>query len=213
VTPVSIWKNTPPQIVEGGELEGTEMPQDLVASTKLTRAEQTDLLRVIRGRERVAKAAVAERAAALRTDFEAQISKRYRFDDNAIWSAAMEAAKRAADEARATIDAECERLGIPPEFRPGIERPHWYGRGENSVRERRAELRRLAYAQIEEAERRAKLQIERTSVQAQSEVIATGLSATAKVFLDSLPSVETLMPALELERVEQLRITSRPSYH
>lgn len=86
-------------------------------------------------------------------------------------------------------------------------------RGENSVAERRAELRRLAYAQIEEAERRAKLQIERTSVQAQSEVIATGLSATAKVFLESLPPVETLMPALQLERVEQLRITSRPSYH
>jgi hypothetical protein len=193
--------------------EGVTMPKDVVANDKLTKAEQADLLKVIRGRERVAKFAAAQRAAELRTDFEAQISKIYSFDDNDIWKAAMAAATQATEEAKAKVDLECERLGIPKEFRPEIGQPMWYRRGENASAERRAELRKLAYAQIEEAEKRAKVQIERISVEAQTQVLQTGLSAPAKQFLEMLPSVETLMPTLQLERVEQLRIANRPSYH
>src|SRR5512132_253872 len=55
------------------------MPKDVVANDKLSKAEQADLLKVIRGRERVAKFAAAQRAAELRTDFEAQISKIIQF--------------------------------------------------------------------------------------------------------------------------------------
>jgi hypothetical protein len=177
----------------------------------LTKAEQTDLLRVIRGRERVAKAAVAERRR--RGDYEAQISRVYSFDDNAIWKAAMAATAKATEEARAKVDLECHRLGIPAEFRPEIGQPIWYCRGENAMAERRAELRKLAHAQITEAEKRARVHIERISVEAQSKVLETGLSAPAQEFLKILPSVETLMPALQLERVEQLRIASRLFYH
>ena len=201
------------QLTGPGQKGMERMPNEIDTNIKLTRAEQTDLLRVIRGRERVAKAAVAERAAALRTDFEAQISKVYSFDDNAVWKAAMAAAAKATEEARARVDLECQRLGIPEEFRPEIGQPVWYRRGENAIAERRAELRKLAYAQITEAEQRAKVQIERISVEAQTKVLETGLSAPAQEFLKMLPSVETLMPALQLERVEQLRIASRPSYH
>jgi hypothetical protein len=84
-------------------------------------------------------------------------------------------------------------------------------RGENAMAERRAELRKLAYAQITEAEQRARVQIERISVEAQTKILETGLSAPAQEFLKLLPSVDTLMPPLQLERVEQLRIASRPS--
>ncbi|HVE49565.1 MAG TPA: hypothetical protein VNG69_08120 [Casimicrobiaceae bacterium] len=53
------------------------------------------------------------------------------------------AARKSIDEADAHIAERCRALGIPPEFRPTLSLC-WFGRGENAVAGRRAELRRVA---------------------------------------------------------------------
>ena len=174
----------------------------------ISRSEQADLLRLIRQRERVAKTAAAQRAAQLRADFETQLDRKYSFNERPVWAAAFQAAQAATDEAASRIADECERLGIPKEFAPSISLT-WYARGENAVKERRIELRRLAHVHIEAAEKRTRTEIERMSLQAQTDLIATGLSQKAKAFLVAMPSVDTLMPGVQVDYVERLLISSK----
>jgi hypothetical protein len=173
-------------------------------SAALTRSERQDPLQLIRQRERVAKTAAADRAAQLRAEFETQLDTKYRFDTNEIWTAANAQAQAAAAAAQAAVQAECERLGIPPEFAPSIGPPCWYSRGENMVRERRIELRRLARMHIEASEKAACSQIARASVEAQTAVIANGLSDAGLAFLESLPTAVAMMPTMEIAAVERL---------
>ena len=77
------------------------------------------------------------------------------------------------------------------------------------VKERRIELRRLAHVHIEAAEKRTRTEIERMSLQAQTDLIATGLSQKAKAFLVAMPSVDTLMPGVQVDYVERLLISSK----
>jgi len=80
----------------------------------------------------------------------------------------------------------------------------WWGRGENAVRERRAELTRVAYRKIEQLEKEAKLQIERASVEIQTRLVADGLeSAAAKAFLEEIPSAAQLVPVVSVEDVQK----------
>ena len=78
-------------------------------------------------------------------------------------------------------------------------------RREDAVKERRCELRRLAYTQIEAIEKAAKMEVERRSVEVQTELISQGiLSDAAKALLERLPAVEELMPNLDVAKVEAL---------
>jgi hypothetical protein len=98
-------------------------------------------------RERVAKTAVAARAAQLVADFETQLDMHFGYDTDEVWKAAVEKALAAVAEAQVTVAAQCRELGIPSEISPGID-IGWRSRGQNAVRDRRAELRRLAYKHI-----------------------------------------------------------------
>lgn len=187
------------------------MPKEPRDLAPMTRAEQSDLLKLIRTRERVAKSAAAQRAAELKAEFEAQISRRYSFDERPVWKAAMAAADQAVEEARQKIAAECARWGIPKEWGPSISRPDWYCRGENAVASRRAELRKLAYAKIDALEKQARVKIERMSCDFQTNLIANGLSEATKAFLEQMPSMETLMPALDVEKTEQQLLEQKSS--
>jgi hypothetical protein len=66
---------------------------------------------------------------------------------------------RSPSAATNAIDEECERLGIPKQFRPGIA-IGWRSHGENAVRERRVELRRVAQTRIAAIEKSARQEIE-----------------------------------------------------
>jgi hypothetical protein len=167
----------------------------------LSNAERERLLRVARLREKVAKSAASERSARLLADFEQQLAAIYSFDSNEVWRAAYKAADDAVEAARRAIDAECERLGIPKRFRPGIGMG-WHGRGENAVRERRVELRKVAQTRIAAIEKSARQEIERISSEAQIELLAHGMSEHARQLLDNLPKVEALMPSLQVEDIE-----------
>lgn len=173
---------------------------------RMTKPERDDLARVTRLRERVAKTGAAERSAWLLSDFEAQLSAIYSFDDDAVWKRAKEAAQKVVDAAQADVAARCRELGIPDKFAPELAL-HWYGRGENAVAERRTELRMAAKARIAAEEKRAKSEIERWSAETQTKLLAAGLdSAEARAFLEAMPTPESLMPRLTLGEVEARRL-------
>lgn len=174
----------------------------MAADVKMTKGERDDLLRLIKQRAKVGRAAAEQRSAALLAEFEQQVSAVYKFDRDTVWAEAVATATAAFEEANAKIKARCEELGIPEEFQPQL-RMGWERRGENEFTNRRAELRRVAKAEIEALEKKALAKIEADSVNAQSQIIASGLTSQAAIeFLSSMPTVESLMPAVDLTRIE-----------
>lgn len=163
----------------------------------LSKSERTDLVSLIRKREKVQRAAASQRAAELNADLERQLATIYRFDDDKIWKAAYAAADLEVAKAQEVIAERAAELGIPREFAPGIG-IGWHGRGENAVASRRAELRRVGQSKIEAMEKTARAEIERIGLQAQTEVLAFGMdSDLAKEFLTKVTTVEELMPPVD----------------
>jgi hypothetical protein len=174
-----------------------------MAEKQMTKGEREDLIRLVKQRERVSKTAAEQRSAAMLAEFEQQISALHGFNDNAVWKAATEAAIDAAKKANAEIMAEATKLGIPAEFQPKLNFS-WARRGENEYSARRDELRRLAKAEIDALEKVARVQIESQSVAAQTEIIANGLNSDAALeFLNRLPAIESMMPALDVTSIQQ----------
>lgn len=169
----------------------------------MTKGEREDLIRLIKQRERLAKTAAQQRSAAMLAEFEQNIAALHSFATNEVWKAATDAAIDAAKEANEKIAAEADNLGIPKEFQPSLSF-HWNTRGENEYQQRRAELRRVAKAEIEAIEKMARVQIETESVRAQTEIVATGLSSDAALaFLENLTPITDMMPALDVSDIQR----------
>lgn len=185
--------------------------------TKMTKAERDDLVRLIKQREKVAKSAAEQRSAVMLADFEREMAALHPFDSNEVWEAAWKAGVEAAERANKAVTEEATRLGIPKEFQPALSFG-WRERGDNAFKARRAELRRVAEAEIKAMEKTARVQIEARSIEAQTEVIANGLTSEAAIaFLESLPPIETMMPALDAAMIqrklaEQARQAGRGPY-
>jgi hypothetical protein len=170
----------------------------------MTRGERTELIQLVRKREKVMKARAAERAAAMLADFDAATAKIYNFDEDEVWADAHKEAQAAIEMAQVQITARCKELGIPAEFAPGLSM-YWHGRGQNAVRDRRVELRRAAKSRIEAIEKDANATIERLSLEAQTSILSNGLeSDAAKSFLSALPPIEKLMPMIEHREIKEL---------
>lgn len=175
----------------------------------MTARERSDLTALIRKRERVMKAAVAERSAHLLADFEQQCASIYNYDDDAVWAQAVAVADEAVKVAQEIIAKRNAELGIPAEFGPSVHM-NWYERGRNAVAMRRAELRRVAMTRIAAIEKAAITQIERKSLEAQTDVLATGLETDgAKAFLASLNDIDHLMPPLDAGEIDKIVDTKR----
>jgi hypothetical protein len=177
---------------------GAAAPQK---ATAISKAEREEITRVIKKNEQAAKAAAARRAAHLLAEAERQLSARYKFDEE-VWADITRAAKDQVDKADAEIARICRERGVPEEFRPGLSLG-WYGRGENAIGARRAELRKLAKAKIDAIEADAVAAIELHSARALTKLVAGGLqSRDALAFLESLPTAEQLMPPLSVDALE-----------
>lgn len=165
----------------------------------MTKGEREDLVKLIRQRERVLKSAAKQRSAELIADFENQMGQIYSFDQDEIWAQAQKEADSEVEKAKQRIAARCRELGIPDRFAPNV-RLLWAARGyDNTVDKRRAELRRMATTQVEALERKAIVDIEMSCLAAHEQVVTAGLtSEAARAFIETLPSVETLMPALSI---------------
>jgi hypothetical protein len=171
---------------------------------QITPREVSDLLKLIRAKERALRSGAKLRCKELIRNFERQVSRRYKFDEEKIWQEAMKCVEQEWVKANAAIAKSCAELGIPEEFAPGIEQPHWYSRGANAVAERRNELRRVAHAEAEEQEERALAQILDWSAEAQATVVEKGLKSPAAVqLLAGVRTLERLMPALDLPKLEK----------
>jgi hypothetical protein len=170
----------------------------------MTKGERDQLLQLVKKRERVMKTKAQERSAFLLAEWDAQSAKIHHWDDDAIWARAKEEATKAIETAKIAIAARCQELGIPAEFAPDLHMM-WSGRGHNAVSERRAELRRAAKSRIDAIEREALSKIESLSLGAQTEIIAHGLeSDAAKLFLETMPKIEQMMPTLEVTEIQSL---------
>jgi hypothetical protein len=173
-----------------------------LAPRQMTKGEREDLIRLVKQRERVAKTAAEQRSAAMFADFERQVCDLHPFDRDEVWNAAVAAVVEATQKANAEIAAQADKLGIPKDFQPRVDF-HYAARGQATWEARRVELRRCAKAEIDALEKVARLQIESASVHAQTEIIATGLSSQAALdFLDRLPAIESMMPALDVTAIQ-----------
>ena len=176
---------------------------------QMTRGDRETLIKIAKQRARLAKEDAKARSAQLMAEFEMQLDRRYSFDENEVWEAASKAAQNAVNEAQAKITEECERLGIPAEFAPSLSMS-WYSRGRNASKEERAEMRRVASAQVEAMQRTAINSIDRVSLETQEQIMIGGLTSDdAKRFLESMPTAEALMPAITVDRVHNLILESK----
>jgi hypothetical protein len=168
-----------------------------------TAAERKEALTVIRGRERVTITAIRAYRATLMADFEKKIAARYKPADHPVWRNLHEAACRFEAEADEKMRAVCRQHDVPEAWGPRINFS-WYDRGESASAQRRAELRKIA---VTEAERRtavAEAELKRRSVDAQEAIIMQGItSEAARALIQSLPTVEQLMPPLDVEALER----------
>ena len=170
----------------------------------MTAAERNDLRSLIRQRARLMKTELKQRRLELMADFEKQLSAVFSYDQDETWKSAHALAEQAVKDAQAVIAERCRDLGIPKEFAPGLHL-EWYRRGQNAVKDRRAELRIAAKARLDALEASGKTEIERISVNGQINLIADGLtSEAAQAFLQQMPSAAALMPVLELNQVQGL---------
>ena len=162
----------------------------------ITKSEREELQRLVLKREKVLKSAAKQRSAELLADFENQMGQNYSFDQDETWAAAMNAAEQEVAKAQARVAVRCAELGIPKQFAPELD-VRWYSRGENAVKDRRAELRKMAMTRVEAIEREAITKIEVSSLEAQTRLAIAGLtSEAARQFISELPPLEKLMPPL-----------------
>ena len=71
-------------------------------------------------------------------------------------------------------------------------------------------MRRVAQREIDVSEKSAKTAIERKSVETQEKIMIGGLtSEDARLFLESMPTAEALMPVLTIDRVATLLIEEK----
>ena len=94
---------------------------------------------------------------------------------------------------------------MPQEFHPNLlVGTRWLERGQNLDKERRAELRKVAYARIEALQRKAEHAIEEYSVEMRTQILSTGMySEEAKALLAAMPQPRDLMPALDIDELER----------
>ncbi|MEJ0017480.1 MAG: hypothetical protein WDN25_13135 [Acetobacteraceae bacterium] len=175
----------------------------------MTKSEREALAKLIRQRERLAKTAAAERSKALLADFEQQADRVYSYDEDTVWQHAVLAAKEEVAKAQIRIAERCRELGIPQPFAPTLS-VGWHQQ-RAAVGSERAKMRHVAKRRIEQIEATARTAIERASVAAQEALLVGAFTTdSARMFAETLPSVEELMPRLDMAQLQQALIEERP---
>ncbi len=171
--------------------------------TTMTKAEREDLIKLINRREKARKSAVKQRSDELKADFENQMGQEFSFDQDEVWEQLAKDAEAFQRKIDQKMAVRCAELGVPKRFAPSFS-VHWSGRGYDNggVERRKAELRRMAYTQIEAKAQKVNVQIEMDSVEAQTKIATSGLtSEAARTFIENLQPIEKLMPALSFFEV------------
>lgn len=186
-------------------------------ANRMTNAERSELLSLIRKREKVMKTMASERSAQMLAEFEAQAAKIYDFNEDSVWAKAKEEAEQAVAAARKDIADRCRQLGIPAEFAPDLH-IGWAGRGENAFSFRMAELRRAAKKRIEAIEAEAITKIESMSLKSQTQLLSNGLDTdVARAFLvqakDDMAKLMPSISAIEVEKMMEPTLRKQITHH
>jgi hypothetical protein len=175
------------------------------AAMAISKAEREELRAVLKGRARLVKKIIEQRGAQLLADAEQKLAAEYKIDAEA-WKDLTAGAHAAVKQADAELARRCRALGIPAEFRPSLNLS-WYGRGENALNARRVELRRVAVTRINAMAKEAEVQMETKALDGLELLARSALeSAEAQQFLASMPTVEALMPALDVAQLGPLAL-------
>lgn len=184
ITPASIGKPRPPE------------------GRRLSRHETHDLSMIIKDRAKVLRAAADEQAAKCMADFEKKVSRIYEFDQDDVWKRATEEAMEVVKRSQEKIEAQCKKMGIPKDLAPKLQLG-WEGRGQMKSAARRAELRRVAKAEVEAMKLAAYAKIEKQSVELRSQVVGMGLlTPEATLFLESLAPIQEAIQMVDFATIE-----------
>jgi len=188
--------------VQHNDPHSQDHPAAAMTAVAMNKGEREELQRLVRQREKVLKSAAKQRSAELLADFENQMGQQYAFDQDEVWEKAAKVAEREVQKAQRLVAARCRELGIPDRFAPSLSL-EWHARGYgNGLEKRRAELRRMAVTRIEAIERKAITEIEMSCLKAQEKIAIAGLTSdAARLFIEQLPSTETLMPRLSFSEI------------
>jgi hypothetical protein len=187
-------------------------PEMAAMSGAMSKADREALVKLVRRAERAHKTLAEQRKAEQLADFERQLATIHKYYDDEVWQEAYAEASRVVAEADAKIAERCRELGIPEDWRPGLS-VGWYERGENAMKQRRGELRKVAQTRIDADYKRACTAIEMHSVELQSQLVAGGLeSDAARAFLKAMPSPEVLMPLLDAAEIDKQLPLRKPDF-
>jgi hypothetical protein len=165
----------------------------------VTARERDQLVKLNRANARQAEREAAMREKVLLAETMDLLTAQFEAEDQ-LWKEAIVIATEAVNKANAQIAAQCAELGIPAAEAPQI-RTAWQARGASYAdRDRRAELRRLAEVRLAALTKTAKTAIQASALEVERQLVLSGLeSSEARAIFDSLPTVEQLMPALDLD--------------
>jgi hypothetical protein len=171
----------------------------------ISKAEVDRLLRLAKARAKQAEREAEAREKILLAEVRDQLTAEFDAHD-ALWAEAVTIAEEAAAKANSHIRAVCSDLGIPPSEAPQLALG-WASRGPSySDKQRRAELYKLAETRLAAATKAAKAGIGDRLLDVETELLAGQLESTAALaFLASMPTVETLMPPLQIEDLGVVR--------
>lgn len=169
----------------------------------MTRAEATELAKVVRMQARVANRRIDELKAERLAEMEATLAAEFQHSDER-WSDLTREASQLVKALDAELAERCEALGLRPEFRPALTLG-WYKRGQNGDAERRAELRKVGQTRIEADARAARTKVEQWQAGACAELVARHItSADARRFLSAMPIAEELVKAPAVAELEAI---------
>jgi hypothetical protein len=169
----------------------------------MTKGEREELKRLARERARVAKHDAQRRSADLKAMFEHQIADAFSYNSDETWSQAVLIAREECAKAQEMVAERCDALGIPSGMHPLVQFD-WQSRGPSAVAGQQQNLRRVAHQRIAAQERGAIAEIDRAALEIQTNLVRAGLtSETAIEFLSAMPSVNDLMPPVNMDELEQ----------
>jgi hypothetical protein len=180
-----------------------EEDKTMTESNSMTKGERTELGRLIKLRAKVAKDGIESHAVRGLATIEAQLAATYP-ERHPVWAEVTAHIERVVDEANIHIAQRCREAGIPERFSPSIVY-YWKNRGENSLQDRRAELRKAAQTELAARAKAARNEIDRRTADLLTQLAAGMLeSSQAKDFLAAIPSVDDLMPPITLDALEAI---------
>ena len=166
---------------------------------QMTKGERTDIFKVVRAQERLAKTEVKEQATALKADFEQQLDTSYSFNSDETWSQADKIVEEAVAIAQTMVAERSAEIGIPTQFAPSINK-YWSPGGRQLVEKEHTKMRRVAHTRIDAMAAEAQTKIERWSVETQTKLVASGLtSEAAQAFLEAMPKPGSMMVVLTVD--------------